>query len=66
MQKQLDAKTVINQAILDHPNTLTVFAKYGIDSCCGGAHTIAEATKAHKLDTDKVLTELREATERRA
>lgn len=66
MHKEIEAKTVINQAILNYPNTLPVFAKYGIDSCCGGAHTIAEATQAHKLDTKKVLEELQLATERKA
>lgn len=66
MHSQIDDKTVINQAILDNPATISVFAKYGIDSCCGGAHTISEATRAHGINTEKVIEELRQVTEEEA
>lgn len=66
MHRQIEAGAVINQAIVDHPETIKVFAKYGIDSCCGSAHTIEFATKTYKQDTQKVTGELYEVTTKEA
>ena len=36
---------VVNDVIKDHPDTIGVFSRFNIDSCCGGAATI-EASAA--------------------
>lgn len=36
---------IVNDVIKDHPNTIGVFSRFSIDSCCGGAATI-EASAA--------------------
>lgn len=51
----------VNDAILQHPRTVTVFEAYGIDSCCGGALPIEEVAKRHGLDLDALMAELGEA-----
>ena len=49
---------VVNDVIKEHPYTLGVFHKWGIDSCCGGAKTLEEVAMAHKFDLEKLLQEL--------
>ena len=44
-----------------HPATREVFARQGLDLCCGGAKTLAFAAKAHGIDLDVLLRELRVA-----
>ena len=33
----------VNEAIRLHPGSVAVFNEFGVDACCGGAATIAEA-----------------------
>lgn len=53
----------VNNMILLHPRTVTVFETYGIDSCCGGALPIEEVARKHGLDLDALMAELREVAE---
>lgn len=57
---------VINEVIRQHPWTLPVFHRYGVDSCCGGAHTLAAAAQENSLDLDQMLAELAAAAEAEA
>ena len=61
MTEMITGEMVINDTIRQYPWTLPVFHKYGVDSCCGGAHTIAFAARSHGLDLDKLLEELQAA-----
>jgi len=45
----------INEVVRLHPETVSVFHRYGMDACCGGAKTIEEAAAAHGLDLAEVL-----------
>lgn len=38
-----------------YPELLPLLAGYGLDLCCGGAHTLPEAAHAHELDGDALL-----------
>lgn len=40
----------VNEIIGRYPATIEVFHKYGLDSCCGGAHAIKKAALAHGID----------------
>ncbi len=43
------------------PATGAVFARHGIDLCCGGTKTVEFAARAHGVELPRLLTELREA-----
>lgn len=51
----------VNDIAREWPEALPVLAARGIDTCCGGAHTIAEAATAHGVAIDDLLAELRTA-----
>ena len=45
----------INQVIACYPATVGTFGEWGMDGCCGGSHTLEEASARHGLDLDVVL-----------
>lgn len=55
-------ETTINEAILALPEAVAVFDGFGLDACCGGGLSIAEAARRHGLDVAEVLDAVR-ATE---
>jgi regulator of cell morphogenesis and NO signaling len=44
-----------------YPETLPVLAKYRIDLCCGGRHSLEEVAAKHGIDLAQILRELEEA-----
>jgi len=44
-----------------YPETLPVLAKYKIDLCCGGRHSLEETAEKHGVDLAELLRELEEA-----
>jgi iron-sulfur cluster repair protein YtfE (RIC family) len=44
-----------------HPKSLPVFARHGLDLCCGGAHSLRTAACKHRLHLESILRELEEA-----
>jgi len=49
----------LNEISLVSPRALEVFARHGLDSCCGGAKPLALVCERHGLDLEALLTELR-------
>lgn len=45
------------------PALLAVIGRHGMDACCGGALTVAQAAAAHRVPLEALLTELRRAAE---
>jgi iron-sulfur cluster repair protein YtfE (RIC family) len=41
-----------------HPEVMPILAGHGLDLCCGGGHTIAEAVRLHELDADLVTEQI--------
>ena len=39
----------VNEIIAAHPDTVAVFKRLGIDTCCGGAHTLSDSDTSTKL-----------------
>jgi iron-sulfur cluster repair protein YtfE (RIC family) len=62
-EKKITAWMAINDVIQRYPWTLPVFHRLDVDSCCGGARTIATMAQEHGLDLDEVLAELEQAAE---
>lgn len=54
----ITAEMTVNEIITQHPETMAVFRKHGIDSCCGGALTLAEVARKHRIDFIVLLAEL--------
>jgi len=50
--------TPIKDILAAHPETRAVFARHGLDTCCGGAHPVELAARAHKLDLAVLMAEL--------
>ncbi len=60
-EKKISGDMVINEVIRQYPWTLPVFHRYEVDSCCGGANTIASAARMQGLELETLLEELEEA-----
>ncbi len=48
----------INQVIKLHPETMKVFNKHKVDSCCGGAQTLTAAAAVAGADLRQLVVEL--------
>ena len=53
------AKLPIRTLVEVYPPVMPVLARFGMDLCCGGGHTITEAAELHGLDPALVLEEVR-------
>lgn len=58
---KIDENMTINDVIKGWPATLPVFNTFGIDSCCGGARTLAQASQEGGIDLEAFLKALNEA-----
>ncbi len=52
---------VVNDCIKLYPNTIGIFTKFNIDSCCGGAVSIEEAAKRDGAELRALMAALNEA-----
>ncbi|MHC4278270.1 MAG: DUF542 domain-containing protein [Planctomycetota bacterium] len=52
---------VVNDTIRLYPETIGVFTKFDIDSCCGGAVSIADAARRDGAPLAELLNALNEA-----
>lgn len=51
----------VNEVLRTCPDSIVVLNRYGIDACCGGADTLAEAAEREGVDAAVLLDELRQA-----
>lgn len=58
---RLDSTLTINEIVALHPQTIAVFNRFGLDTCCGGGVRVAEAARRHGLDLDALESALHEA-----
>ncbi len=52
------SKKTVGSLVAQNYKASAVFAKYGIDFCCGGGRTLADSCAKKKLDLEKVEAEL--------
>jgi iron-sulfur cluster repair protein YtfE (RIC family) len=43
------------------PETLEILARYGLDTCCGGARPLQESAGKHGVEPETLIRELRDA-----
>jgi regulator of cell morphogenesis and NO signaling len=60
----LDPTMTINEIVILYPQTIPIFNRLGMDTCCGGGVALNEAARRDGLDLDLVLGALRDAVER--
>ncbi len=51
----------INDVVRDYPETMKVFNKHKVDSCCGGAQSIATTASLSGADIPKLIEDLNAA-----
>lgn len=51
----------LRQIVDLYPTAMPVLDHYGMDMCCGGAHTLSEAARLHGFDPDSVIAQVQEA-----
>jgi regulator of cell morphogenesis and NO signaling len=49
----------LNEIALTVPRAVEIFARHGLDACCGGAKPLALVCEKHGLNLDAILKELR-------
>ena len=59
MSDQIAAEWSVNQTLLTFPETVAVFNRHGVDSCCGGDATLLHAAVEAGVPIDTLLEELR-------
>jgi hypothetical protein len=55
----LDPKMTVAEILERHPAARAVLAGFGLDACCGGAHPLEHACRAHRVPIEEVLEALR-------
>lgn len=55
---EINQDQIIGELVANDYRTASVFKKYGIDFCCQGNRTIADAVEKKKLDIENVLRDL--------
>jgi iron-sulfur cluster repair protein YtfE (RIC family) len=61
----LDPTLTIKEIVVRFPETIPVFRRFGLDTCCGGGVRIEEAAQRDGLDAADVLAAVRQALEGR-
>ena len=49
---------LVGELVDTYPPLMPVLAEYGIDLCCGGELTLAEAAALHDIDIDRLIRRL--------
>ena len=58
---KIDPKMTVSEIYARFPAALPVLAKYEIDLCCGGRHSLEMVAEKHGLDLQALLRDLDEA-----
>jgi iron-sulfur cluster repair protein YtfE (RIC family) len=58
---RIDPTMAVSELHRRYPALGPLFAKYRLDLCCGGAHSLQVVAKKHGLDLGRLLLELEDA-----
>lgn len=59
----MNTEKIVREIALEQPHSIRVFEHFGIDYCCGGRKTLAEACTARNLSVLEVLSALKSAAD---
>ena len=51
----------VNEALLASPQIVTILNRLGVDTCCGGSETLADAARSAGLTAEELRTALEPA-----
>jgi iron-sulfur cluster repair protein YtfE (RIC family) len=54
----IDHSATVNEVLVQHPATVSVFNTFGIDACCGGDADLAEAARRDGANLNALLAAL--------
>ncbi len=54
----ITSETQVRDIAVEYPAAIPVLERFGIDYCCGGKHTLAEACRQHGVEIAPILEEL--------
>ncbi len=54
---------IINEVIKKHPQTISVFNRFGVDACCGGGQGIEQTATADGINVTALLGALNEVVQ---
>jgi iron-sulfur cluster repair protein YtfE (RIC family) len=57
----IETDSTVKEIVARYPETLVVFNRFGLDSCCGGGIPVREAALRHGADLEGLLRSLRVA-----
>lgn len=55
---EVSRESTVNDVLLRYPATVAAFNKFGIDACCGGEASIADAAQRDGADLEQLMTAL--------
>ena len=55
---EFDPALTINEIVALHPETIAVFNRFGLDTCCGGGVGVEEAARRDGIDANEVVAAL--------
>jgi iron-sulfur cluster repair protein YtfE (RIC family) len=58
-ERVIDPTVTVRETIARHPETKEVFARFGLDTCCGSGVPIIDAAHRDGADLDALLAALR-------
>ena len=59
-ERVIDPSVTVRETMARHPETKTVFARFGVDTCCGSDVPIIDAAHRDGADLDELLRALRD------
>lgn len=57
----IDTGLTVDAMVARHPETMPVFNRFGLDTCCGGGAPIADAARRDGANLDELVQALRDA-----
>ena len=58
---EIIAEWTVNEVVERYPESLPVFGRYGVDTCCGGQKSLSEVAMAHGFLLAQLLADLQAA-----
>jgi len=58
---QINGKTTVRELVGRYPQTRKVFEEHGLDYCCGGGQSLADAAAKQGLEVSALVTALEKA-----